>query len=331
MSKRGMITLGAVLALLLATGVSAAGSRQLRAMHMAPVGAPMGSGLPSAAPAPAPFEPPADIVFTLTAPSAVLKSDSLTLNNVAAVVQSFSHGAKTSIYKTADFADARPGARFVSPTGRWLDNPVAALEATSGGRMVSALVSLADPHYDATSQALTFKAVLLPATPDTLLPGGAADRLAANAAAGLPINLLLEAPAAGLQLDGVGLFIDQSTTSLGAAGVTESMMVGDDGSRSSSRSSDSHGYHEGHRDGDSWYGGSRDCSGWGCSGWGNGWWWGGSRDGDSWNSGDSSRSWDSSDSRNSRDSSRSWGDSDRDSSGNRGYHSDGRSSADKSG
>ena len=34
---------------------------------------------------------------------------------------------------------------------------MAVLKATSGGRAVSALVSLADPHYDAASQALTFK------------------------------------------------------------------------------------------------------------------------------------------------------------------------------
>lgn len=59
-------------------------------------------------------------------------------------------------HRAADFADDRPGAYFVSATGRWLDSPVAVLKATSGGRAVSALVSLAEPHYDAASQTLTF-------------------------------------------------------------------------------------------------------------------------------------------------------------------------------
>ena len=60
-------------------------------------------------------------------------------------------------HRAADFADGRPGAYFVSATGSWLDNPMAVLKATSGGRAVSALVSLAAPNYDAASQTLTFK------------------------------------------------------------------------------------------------------------------------------------------------------------------------------
>ena len=69
-------------------------------MHMAPVGAPAGAGLRSAAPAPVPSEAPADILFTVTAPAAVLTSGSLTLTNVPAVVQSFSYESKTGIYTT---------------------------------------------------------------------------------------------------------------------------------------------------------------------------------------------------------------------------------------
>ena len=77
-----------------------AGSRQLRAIHMAPVGAPAGARLPSAAPGPIPSEAPADIVFTVTAQAAVLTSSSLTLTNVPEVVQSFSYESKTGIYTT---------------------------------------------------------------------------------------------------------------------------------------------------------------------------------------------------------------------------------------
>ena len=68
-----------------------------------------------------------------------------------------SHSRSKPQHRAADFADDRPGAYFVSATGRWLDSPVAVLKATSGGRAVSALVSLAEPHYDAASQTLTFK------------------------------------------------------------------------------------------------------------------------------------------------------------------------------
>ena len=48
--------------------------------------------------------------------------------------------AANSQHRAADFADDRPGAYFVSATGRWLDSPVAVLKATSGGRAVSVLV-----------------------------------------------------------------------------------------------------------------------------------------------------------------------------------------------
>ena len=74
---------------------------------------------------------------------------------------------------------------------------------------------------------LHLQAALLPATHDArLMKGGAAARLAADAAAGRPINMLMDAPAKGLQLSSVGLFIDQNTMRLGALGATESMSVG---------------------------------------------------------------------------------------------------------
>ena len=82
---------------------------------------------------------------------------------------------------------------------------------------------------------LHMQASLLPATPDTrLLKGGAAARLVADAAAGLPINLLTDAPAKGLQLSSVGLFIDQNTIRLGALGATEMRTMGGDNNRCAS-------------------------------------------------------------------------------------------------
>ncbi len=81
------------------------------------------------------------------------------------------------------------------------------------------MLTVSCPHH--------LQAALLPATHDTrLLKGGAAARLAADAAAGRRINMLTDAPAKGLQLSSVGLFIDQNTIRLGALGATESMSVG---------------------------------------------------------------------------------------------------------
>ena len=79
-------------------------------------------------------------------------------NSLPSAPELFSSNSRSNPQnRAADFADGRPGAYFVSATGRWLDSPVAVLKATSGGRAVSALVSLAEPHYDTASQTLTFK------------------------------------------------------------------------------------------------------------------------------------------------------------------------------
>lgn len=52
------------------------------------------------APGPAAPAPPADVLFTLTAPSAELSSDALVLRDVAPVVQSFTRKAQTGVYRT---------------------------------------------------------------------------------------------------------------------------------------------------------------------------------------------------------------------------------------
>ena len=58
----------------------------------------------------------------------------------------------------ADFANASAGGKFVMADGSWLSKPTAVLRAMDAtGNMTSALLSLAQPHYDAASRTLTFK------------------------------------------------------------------------------------------------------------------------------------------------------------------------------
>ena len=78
---------------------SCAGSRQLLAAQVAPAGAPAVDAA-ALAPGPAAPAPPADVLFTLTAPSAELNSDTLVLRDVAPVVQSFTRKAQTGVYRT---------------------------------------------------------------------------------------------------------------------------------------------------------------------------------------------------------------------------------------
>ena len=59
----------------------------------------------------------------------------------------------------ADFANASAGAKFVTAEGSWLSKPTAVLRAMDAtNNMTSVLLSLAQPHYDAASRTLTFKA-----------------------------------------------------------------------------------------------------------------------------------------------------------------------------
>lgn len=55
----------------------------------------------------------------------------------------------------AAFANGTFGAAFVSSDGTWLSDPMAVLRATSGGKPVSALLRLSNPHYDAANNILT--------------------------------------------------------------------------------------------------------------------------------------------------------------------------------
>ena len=58
----------------------------------------------------------------------------------------------------AEFANAFVGGKFVTTDGSWLNKPTAVLRAVDAtGNMTSALLSLAQPHYDADSHTLTFK------------------------------------------------------------------------------------------------------------------------------------------------------------------------------
>ena len=56
-----------------------------------------------------------------------------------------------------EFSNGGAGSRFVAPSRQWLDSPVAVLKATNGTAIASALLSLADPHYDAAIGELTFQ------------------------------------------------------------------------------------------------------------------------------------------------------------------------------
>ena len=55
----------------------------------------------------------------------------------------------------AAFANGTFGAAFVSSDGTWLGEPMAVLRATSGGKPVSALLRLSNPHYDAANNILS--------------------------------------------------------------------------------------------------------------------------------------------------------------------------------
>ena len=91
---------------------SCAGSRQLlAAQQVAPADAPAVDAT-AMAPGPAAPAPPADVLFTLTAPSAELRSDALVLRDVAPVIQSFTRKAQTGVYRTGAFnapADSQLG------------------------------------------------------------------------------------------------------------------------------------------------------------------------------------------------------------------------------
>ena len=58
----------------------------------------------------------------------------------------------------AAFTNGTFGAAFVSSDGTWLDDPVAVLRATSGGKPMSALLRLSNPRYDAANSILTLEA-----------------------------------------------------------------------------------------------------------------------------------------------------------------------------
>ena len=55
----------------------------------------------------------------------------------------------------AAFANGTFGAAFVSSDGTWLSDPMAVLRAIAGGKPVSALLRLSNPHYDAANNILT--------------------------------------------------------------------------------------------------------------------------------------------------------------------------------
>ena len=50
---------------------------------------------------------------------------------------------------------------FVTSSGAWLSSPVGVLKASdSSGNPISALLTLADPRYDAATHTLSFKVLL---------------------------------------------------------------------------------------------------------------------------------------------------------------------------
>ncbi|KAK9821953.1 hypothetical protein WJX81_002224 [Elliptochloris bilobata] len=141
------------------------------------------------------------------------------------MVTFYTASSKSGVYTTADYANASAGGKFVTASGNWLDQPTGVLRATDGsGNPTSALLSLADPHYDATSKTLTFQAKILPATSEGArlpLKGGATHRLVDDAQNGLASNTLAAPPAAGPLTD-AALFIDQNSQQL--ATVAESSL-----------------------------------------------------------------------------------------------------------
>ncbi|KAK9821975.1 hypothetical protein WJX81_008402 [Elliptochloris bilobata] len=165
MTTRQMALLPILVVLLLAAGAHASGGRQLQDAQAA---APSAAGMHTQqgmAPGPAPSEPMADILFTISAPRAVLTADALTLMDVASVVQFYTSESKAGVYSTGDFANSSAGGKFVTAAGQWLDHPMAVLKAANGsGNMTSALLSLGDPRYDAARHTLTFKTKIMPAT-----------------------------------------------------------------------------------------------------------------------------------------------------------------------
>jgi len=61
-----------------------------------------------------------------------------------------------------DFANSSAGGSFVTSSGAWLSNPVGVLKAfDASGNATSALLTLADPRYDAATHTLSFKVLLL--------------------------------------------------------------------------------------------------------------------------------------------------------------------------
>ena len=173
------------------------------------------------APGPAGAEPPANLLFTVSAPRAVLTAGVLELQNVASEVLFHTERGDTGVFATgpahsscpratapalcleqadhctaryggcqpcccdhrsalenpgacassalgtdliprcaaATFANGSAGGKFVGASGQWLAQPTAVLRATdSTGSRVSALLSLAEPSYNATRGTLTFKA-----------------------------------------------------------------------------------------------------------------------------------------------------------------------------
>ncbi|KAK9821960.1 hypothetical protein WJX81_005226 [Elliptochloris bilobata] len=155
----------------------------------------------------------------------MLTANTLELWNVSPLVQFFTTESKAGVYSTGDFAYSSAGARFVTASGQWLESPTAVLKATDdAGSTVSALLLLAEPHYNVTRRTLIFKTMILPTTAEEgarlQLAGGATHRLVDDAQSGLASGVLTAAPTSG-QLTNAALFVDQNSQQLSTVAETK--------------------------------------------------------------------------------------------------------------
>ncbi|CAL8470567.1 g10109 [Coccomyxa elongata] len=157
----------------------------------------------------------ADVTFFLTAEKATFPTaTTLVLQRPAATVASFQAGGRSAGERTAAFASAAPGARFVDGRGQWLGQPDALLQGSANGAQSDVLLTLLQPVYDAAAQTLTFTVAVLPPVPSSAkLSGGVVSRRIAQYEVGVG-SALVQVVEPGMVLDDAAMFIDQNSAAL---------------------------------------------------------------------------------------------------------------------
>lgn len=173
------------------------------------------------APAGQPSKPVSDLLFILSADMALFTADNtLVLTNASSTAQFYGKGADAGVIITPDFANSTAGAKYVSSSGQWLNNPTATLYGfDQNGTDHSILVTLSSPMTDVDSKMVTFNATVISNSTAIKSSKGVAN--AAEKQAETDNTLMLTSVQAGTMVTDVALFVDSDSDALAPEAKTE--------------------------------------------------------------------------------------------------------------